>query len=64
MLYWGEENGDVEECKRCNTSKCKDKNKKQYAKILHYFTLKSRFQRLFMCSKKIDSMTWHVSKNN
>jgi len=64
MLYWGEENEGLEECKRCKTSKWKDKNKKQYAKILCYFRLKSRLQRLFMSSKTTDSMTWHASRNN
>jgi len=64
MLYWGEENEGLEECKRCKTSKWKDKNKKQYAKILRYFPLKSRLQRLFMCSKTANSMTWHAFGNN
>jgi len=41
MLYWGEDNEGLEECKQCKTSKCKNKDKKQYAKILRYFPLKS-----------------------
>jgi len=57
MLYWGEENESLEECKRCKTSKWKGKDKKQYAKSLCYFPLKSRLQRLFMSSKTIESMT-------
>jgi len=64
MLYWGEENEDLEECKRCKMSKWKDKNKKQYAKILRYFPLKPRLQRLFMSPKTSDSMTWHASVKN
>jgi len=48
MLYWSEENEGLEECKRCKTSKWKDKDKKQYAKILRYFPLKTRLQRLFV----------------
>ena len=64
MLYWGGENEDLEECKRCKMSEWKDKNKKQYAKILRYFPLKPRLQRLFMCSKKFNCMTWHASEKN
>jgi len=37
MLYWGEDNEGLEECKWCKTSKLKDKDKKQYAKILCTF---------------------------
>ena len=44
----GKENEGLEECKRCKISKWKDKSKKQYAKILCYFPLKSRLQRLFV----------------
>jgi len=62
MLYWGEDNEGLEECKRCKTSKWKDNKKKQYAKILRYFPLKPIFQRLFTCSKIIDSITWHASE--
>ncbi|KAL2345210.1 hypothetical protein Fmac_006495 [Flemingia macrophylla] len=64
MLYWGEENKGLEECRRCKTSKWKDKNKKQYAKILRYFPLKPRLQRLFMCSKTAESMRWHALEDN
>lgn len=64
MLYWGEENESLEECKRCKISKWKDKKKKQPAKILRYFPLKPRLQRLFMCSKTAESMRWHVLEGN
>lgn len=64
MLYWGEKNEGLEECKRCKTSKWKDKKKKQPAKVLRYFPLKPRLQRLFMCSKTAKSMTWHASQGN
>jgi len=62
MLYWGENNEGLEKCKRCKTSKWENKYKKQYAKILRYFPLKSRLQRLFMSSKMIEFMAWHVSR--
>ncbi|XP_057760053.1 uncharacterized protein LOC130980381 [Arachis stenosperma] len=58
MLYWGEDE-DLQECKRCKTSKWSDAKKKKPAKILRYFPLKPRLQRLFMCSKTAQSMQWH-----
>ncbi|XP_058787440.1 uncharacterized protein LOC131661819 isoform X1 [Vicia villosa] len=64
MLYWGEENQDFEECKRCKTSRWKDDKKKKSAKILRYFPLKPRLQRLFMCSKTAESMRWHALEAN
>jgi len=64
MLYWGEDNEGLEECKRCKTSKWKNKDKKQYAKILRYLPLKPHLQRFFMSSTTIESMTWHASKDN
>ncbi|XP_050876050.1 uncharacterized protein LOC127079715 [Lathyrus oleraceus] len=64
MLYWGEENKDLEECKRCKTSRWKDDKKKQSAKILRYFPLKPILQRLFMCSKTAESMKWHTLEAN
>ncbi|QHO34862.1 uncharacterized protein DS421_9g270660 [Arachis hypogaea] len=59
MLYWGEDE-DLQECKRCKTSKWSDAKKKKPAKILRYFPLKLRLQRLFMCSKTAQSMQWHA----
>ncbi|XP_020962817.1 uncharacterized protein LOC107609485 [Arachis ipaensis] len=59
MLYWGEDE-DLQECKRCKTSKWSDAKKKKSAKILRYFPLKPRLQRLFMCSKTAQSMRWHA----
>ncbi|XP_057719901.1 uncharacterized protein LOC130934339 [Arachis stenosperma] len=59
MLYWGEDE-DLQECKRCKTSKWTDAKKKKPTKILRYFPLKLRLQRLFMCSKTAESMQWHA----
>ena len=63
MLYWGEDE-DLQECKRCKTSKWKDNKKKKPAKILRYFPLKPILQRLFMCSKTVESMKWHALEGN
>ncbi|XP_057723796.1 uncharacterized protein LOC130939727 [Arachis stenosperma] len=59
MLYWGKDE-DLQECKRCKTSKWSDAKKKKPAKILRYFPLKPRLQRLFMCSKTAQSIQWHA----
>ncbi|XP_060171510.1 uncharacterized protein LOC132602749 [Lycium barbarum] len=64
MLYW---DGDLEleACKYCGTSKWDPtKKKKQAAKILRYFPLKPRLQRLYMCRKTAEHMRWHVSGSN
>ncbi|XP_060169988.1 uncharacterized protein LOC132600681 [Lycium barbarum] len=63
MLYFGEDEG-LQECKRCKTSRWKNNKKKQPAKILRYFPLKPRLQRLFMCSKTAESMRWHSVGGN
>ena len=79
MLYWGEDK-DREECKRCHTSrwkpksndnarnaptdKKKKKKKKTPAKILRYFPVKPRLQRLFMSSKTVEHMKWHAIESN
>nr|XP_027189367.1 uncharacterized protein LOC113786234 [Cicer arietinum] len=81
MLYWGnKEDEEKETCKICNTSKWKSKakvgavgvsgdgnnRKKVPAKVLRYFPLKPRLQRLFLSSKSAEDMRWHAndSKND
>ncbi|KAK2436386.1 hypothetical protein QL285_021384 [Trifolium repens] len=67
MLYWGEDE-ERETCKKCNTSKWKskakdsdgNKQKKVPAKVLRYFPLKPRLQRLFLSSKTAEDMRWHA----
>ncbi|KAK6791163.1 hypothetical protein RDI58_010244 [Solanum bulbocastanum] len=59
MFYFGKDDEGLQECKKCKTSRWKEKNKKQPAKILPYFPLKPRLQRLYMCSKTAESMRWH-----
>ncbi|XP_009797948.1 uncharacterized protein [Nicotiana sylvestris] len=77
MLYWGDD-ANEETCKYCHISRWKSnergnrnrvpatskKKKKKPAKILRYFPLKSRLQRLFMCSKTAEHMRWHVEHSN
>ncbi|XP_059284728.1 uncharacterized protein LOC132038023 [Lycium ferocissimum] len=46
------------------TSEKQKKNRKKPAKILRYFPLKPRLQRLFMCSKIAEHMTWHAEDGN
>ncbi|CAA7023827.1 unnamed protein product [Microthlaspi erraticum] len=80
MLYWGEDSsrekckvcensrwkasrikeGDTME----KTKKKKKKKKQQAAKILRYFPLKPRLQRLFMSSKTAQHMRWHAESEN
>jgi len=71
MLYFGEDaNRDF--CKKCKTSRWKakrkgtigatsNKRKKIPAKVLRYFPLKPRLQRMFMSSKIAEHMRWHSS---
>ncbi|KAK2417280.1 hypothetical protein QL285_039602 [Trifolium repens] len=71
MLYWGEDE-ERETCKKCNTSKWKSNakggngntRKKVPAKILRYFPLKPRLQRLFLSSKTAEDMRWHAVDTN
>nr|KYP44931.1 hypothetical protein KK1_033565 [Cajanus cajan] len=67
MLYWGEDK-NLETCKHCKKSRWKQKGtngkKKLPAKVLRYFPLKPRLQRLFMCSKTAKSMRWHALNSN
>ncbi|XP_057444525.1 uncharacterized protein LOC130736753 [Lotus japonicus] len=78
MLYWGADE-NLEQCKVCQRSRWRepetngenqvsvDENchKKVPRKVLRYFPLKPRLQRLFMSSKTAEDMRWHaVSANN
>lgn len=71
MLFWKEKAKD-EECSICHASRWKveertseenssasKKKKKIPAKVLRYFPLNPRLQRLFMSSKIANDMTWH-----
>ncbi|KAL3831063.1 hypothetical protein ACJIZ3_019865 [Penstemon smallii] len=71
MLYWKEHKNDIA-CHVCNTSRylqaenttvdeevSSEKCKKVPAKVLRYFPLKPRLQKLFMSSKTASFMRWH-----
>nr|GMD39345.1 uncharacterized protein LOC109190361 [Ipomoea batatas] len=76
MLYWGDDKA-TETCKVCHTSRwkqpkgkndgdvrCGSKFKKKPSKVLRYFPLKPRLQRLFMSSKTAEYMRWHAMDSN
>ncbi|XP_044499442.1 uncharacterized protein LOC123220908 [Mangifera indica] len=72
MLFW-DENETLSSCKVCGASRWKSNgnvvgnsqerlSKKGYQipkKVFRYFPLILRLQRLFMCKKTADCMTWH-----
>ncbi|KAL3616094.1 hypothetical protein CASFOL_040388 [Castilleja foliolosa] len=63
-LYW-KENEKLEACPICQTSRWKLNDgvgKKIPHKILRYFPLKPRLQRLFMSEKTSKKMVWHNEK--
>ncbi|XP_052736699.1 uncharacterized protein LOC128197891 [Vigna angularis] len=75
MLYVGEDK-DRDSCKKCKTSRWKpkkrntidddvvvNKRKKIPAKVLRYFPLKPRLQRMFLSSKIAEHMRWHASES-
>ncbi|CAH9079402.1 unnamed protein product [Cuscuta epithymum] len=64
VLFW-KENKDLENCPTCGTSRWKsngDAGKKIAHKVLRYFPLKPRLQRLFMSQKTSEKMVWHKEK--
>ena len=63
-LFW-KENQNLEACPTCGTSRWKVNDgigKKIPQKILRYFPLKPRLQRLFMSQKTSKKMVWHKEK--
>ncbi|XP_021739799.1 uncharacterized protein LOC110706214 isoform X1 [Chenopodium quinoa] len=64
MLYW-KENESLETCKVCGLSRWKviknvtKNHKKIPRKVLRYFPLKPRLQRLFMSSDNATDLRWH-----
>ncbi|XP_057246859.1 uncharacterized protein LOC125499462 [Beta vulgaris subsp. vulgaris] len=69
MLFWKDDE-QLEYCKICNASRwkqgknsgeirTKENGKRIPEKVLRYFPLKPRLQRLFMCSKTAHHMRWH-----
>ncbi|XP_021751073.1 uncharacterized protein LOC110716747 [Chenopodium quinoa] len=56
MLFW-KENANLEKCSICDT-----KRNRASPKVLRYFPLIPRLQRLFMSSKTSSEMRWHSDK--
>lgn len=72
MLFW-KENKDLEKCKVCQKSRWKNvsceyegenssKDQKYPAKVVRYFSLIPRLQRLFMSTKTAPFMRWHAEE--
>ncbi|XP_058726290.1 uncharacterized protein LOC131597620 [Vicia villosa] len=65
ILFLGDDEKELQARKHCGASRWNPKKKKkQAAKVLRYFPLKTRLQRLFMCSKTAEHMRWHALDNN
>ncbi|GJU23506.1 hypothetical protein Tco_1156848 [Tanacetum coccineum] len=64
FLFRGDANKDVHFCPVCNTSRWKDSNtpgKKVPKKVLRYFLIIPRLQRLYKSSHTAKEMTWHAT---
>jgi hypothetical protein len=64
FLYRGVGNEDLQNCPICNDSRWKDKNtpgKKVPNKVLRYFPIIRRLQRLYKSKHTAEHMTWHAS---
>nr|GFA34491.1 hypothetical protein [Tanacetum cinerariifolium] len=65
FLFRGDTNKYVHFCLVCNTSRWKDSNtpgKKVPKKVLRYFSIISRLQRLYKSSHTVKEMTWHATE--
>ncbi|GJV48962.1 hypothetical protein Tco_1439174 [Tanacetum coccineum] len=64
-LFRGKENKDLDFCPVSNTSRWKDSNtprKKVPKKVLRYFSIIPRLQRLYKSSHTAKEMIWHVTE--
>nr|GEV05064.1 hypothetical protein [Tanacetum cinerariifolium] len=64
FLFWGNNNKDVHFCLVCKTSIWEDSNtpgKKVPKKVLCYFSIIPRLQRLYKSSHTTKEMTWHAT---
>ncbi|GJS26577.1 zinc finger, PHD-type containing protein [Tanacetum coccineum] len=64
FLFRGDNNKDVHLCPVCKMSRWKDSNtprKKVPKKVLRYFLIIPRLQRLYKSSHTIKEMTWHAT---
>nr|GFA81715.1 hypothetical protein [Tanacetum cinerariifolium] len=65
FLFRGDNNKDVHFCPVCKTSRWKDSNtsgKKVFKKVLRYFLIIPRLQRLYKSSHTAKEMTWHATR--
>lgn len=58
IIYW-REHVDAQECLKCHTSRWKTNGKNVPNKLLRYFPIKPRLQKLFMSTKTAKEMRWH-----
>lgn len=71
MLFWGE-NKDEESCKVCGSSRWKinkgnnesNKTNKKPVKVLRYFPLIPRLQRIYASAETAKEMRWHEDGRN
>ena len=64
-LFYGPENKDREVCPKCGTPRykvMKSSGKKIPAKVVYYFPLRYRLQRMFMSSHTAKDMRWHKER--
>ncbi|GJU75637.1 CACTA transposable element [Tanacetum coccineum] len=64
FLFWGDNNKDVHFCPVCKTSRLKDSNtprKEVPKKVLRYFPIIPRLQRLYKSSHTAKEMIWHAT---
>nr|GEX44597.1 hypothetical protein [Tanacetum cinerariifolium] len=64
FLFRGDNNKDVHLCPVCKTSRWKDSNtsrKKVPKKVLRYFSIIPKLQRLYNSSHTVKEMTWHAT---
>nr|GEY74529.1 hypothetical protein [Tanacetum cinerariifolium] len=65
FLFRSEDHKDKQFCLVCNTSRWKDSNtpgKKVPKKVLHYFPIIPRLQRLYKSSHTTKKTTWHATR--
>nr|GEW03406.1 hypothetical protein [Tanacetum cinerariifolium] len=65
FLFRGEDHKDKQFCPVCNMSRWKDSNtpgKKVPKKVLRYFSIIPRLQRLYKSSHTTKEMTWHATR--
>ncbi|XP_009776215.2 uncharacterized protein [Nicotiana sylvestris] len=61
---WKPEKESSKDHEPTTSKKQKKEEKEEACKILRYFPLKPRLQRLFMCSKIAEHMRWHAEDDN